>query len=263
MNLNLQRFAATSSKFVTDNSPAILTGIGVAGTLTTAFLTGKAAYRAALVIDDYEREIAEGKRAGLIPDFTFKEKFLVTWKLYIPPVLMGCVTVTSIIAANRIGTGRATALATAYTLSERAFSEYKEKVVETVGKNKEQKVRDEVAQNRVNQDPPTTANTIIVDKDATQLFREEYSGRYFKSSVENVRAAQNIINQDINLSGYASLSDFYVLLGIEANEAGNQLGWNQKLLDVDLSSAGVYEGVPFINLSYYTRPESDFDRFHG
>jgi hypothetical protein len=41
-------------KFASDNSPAILTSAAVVGTITTAYLTGKASFKAADVIRDEE-----------------------------------------------------------------------------------------------------------------------------------------------------------------------------------------------------------------
>ncbi len=64
-----------SEKPITDNSPAILTAIGVTGTLTTAYLTGKATFKAAEIL---QAEFEEYRPC------TTKEKAQFVWKLYIP-----------------------------------------------------------------------------------------------------------------------------------------------------------------------------------
>lgn len=48
---------------------------------------------------------------------------------------------------------RTAALATAYKLSETALTEYKEKVVETIGEKKEQLVRDKIDKDHIDKDP--------------------------------------------------------------------------------------------------------------
>src|SRR5690349_5429579 len=97
-------------KFTADNSPTILTALGAVGTLTTAYLAGKASFKAAQILDDYDTISIQENR----PPLDAKDKVAVVWKLYIPAASTAIVTVTSIILANRIGTRRAAALAAAY-----------------------------------------------------------------------------------------------------------------------------------------------------
>ena len=116
---------------IEQNSTGILTGVGVAGTISTAVLTARASFKAAEVLrEDKERVLPE-------IDLETRYKIKRVWKLYVPPVAVGIITISSIILANRVAGKQAAALAAAYSVSERALSEYREKVIEKIGESKE------------------------------------------------------------------------------------------------------------------------------
>src|ERR1700741_3899925 len=148
--MKLIELAHKVEKFSIDNSPTILTTIGVIGTISTAVLTHKAATRAEIIATDAMHDIRPGKADG---PYSKKLHLKLVWKEYFPPIAAGAFTITAIVFANRIGSKRAAALAAAYTLSERGFQEYREKIVEKMGANKEQAARDEIAQQQVNARP--------------------------------------------------------------------------------------------------------------
>ncbi len=194
-----------TGKLVADNSPSILTAIGVTGLLTTAYLTGKASFKA---VDIIENE--KNRRGRIVPEdrddmFTNKEKFELLWKLYLPAATSAVLTASSIIYANRIGASRAAAMTTAYAISQRAYNEYEHKVVEMIGKNKEQKVRDSVAQDRVHNNP-VDKQQVIVTGGGDVLCYDLYTGRYFRSSMETLKKAQNDLNHTVLNHQYASLT---------------------------------------------------------
>lgn len=209
--MNLSSIISKTKHLLSDNSPVILTSIGVAGVITTAYLTHRAALQAYDVVTR---------------DDDLKTKAKLTWKLYIPPVSAMAVTCTSIICANRIGTRRAAAVAAAYTLSERAFDEYKSKVVQKIGETKERAIRDEIAQDRVTRDLGTHGE--ILEVDGKVLCHDAYSGRFFYSTVETVNKAVNDLNRDMleNFDGSCSISDFYDKVGLSHTSISDTFGWN-------------------------------------
>ena len=98
---------------INENSTTILTGAGVAGTVATAVLSGRASFKAALLLADEDRRdaaAAERENAPFVPLTTF-ERVKVVWPQYIPTVGLGAVTITSIIFSNRISAKEAAALA--------------------------------------------------------------------------------------------------------------------------------------------------------
>lgn len=245
----------TAEKFVVDNAPALLTAVGVAGTVGTAYLTGRSTFKAAKVIADAQfRENLQMKSH----DLDNKEKALLVWKCYIPPVVAGASTITAIIFANRISTKRAAALAAAYAISEGRFSEYKEKVKEKMGVQKEQKVVDEIAQDRLNANPPK--ESIVIIGDGKVLCKDEFTGRYFRSTVEEIKRAENEVNHEIMNSGYAVLSDFYERIGLKPTSVSETFGWNNPTkLELAWTAVVTPDGQPCVAFDLNAMPVRDYN----
>lgn len=256
--MTLREILKTTEKLVVDNSPAILTAIGVTGTLATAYLTGKATFKAA--------EILSTEVYTASPDYnetiSVKTKVEAVWKLYIPAAGAGVVTVASILFANRIGTRREAAVAAALTVSERAYSEYKDKVFDTIGKNKEAKLHDEIAQDRVTKNSVGTQQVIVTGGGDVLCF-DMYTGRYFQSDMETLKKAQNDLNYTIIAQGYASLTDFYNHIGLSSTKSSDDMGWtSDKLLELRFSTTMSDDDRPCIALDFMTPPGPDFFRVH-
>ena len=83
--MSLSQVAKKFEKLLTDNSPVLLTSVGVAGTIATAVLTGKASFEAAKIIDEVENNPLTTTDYAL----ETKEKVELVWKLYIPPAIVG------------------------------------------------------------------------------------------------------------------------------------------------------------------------------
>lgn len=237
-----------AGKIVADNSPNILTAVGVVGTVTTAVLTGKAAYSSANVLSEES------------PHLDARERVALCWRLYIPAVGTGALTVTAILAANHVGTRRAAGLAAAYSLSDRAFAEYREKVVEQIGSKKEQVVRDQVAQDRVTASSGSR-EIVVVGTDVPCY--DSYTGRYFSSSMETLKAAQNKINYRLNNDGYASLTDFYNEVGLGRTKFSDEIGWSSiSQLELTFSTVLSEDQRPCLSISFRTEPIRDYYQFH-
>mgnify|MGYP001286674527 FL=1 len=255
----LNDIAKQIERFAIDNSPGILTAVGVTGAVTVAYLSGTASFKAAALIRNEEnhREFHDHK-----PPLTPKEKFQLVWVEYIPVVAVGAVTITAIIGANRIGSRRAAAVAAAYSISEKAFSEYKEKVIERIGANKEQSVRDELAQDRVDRNPNRNKEVIIVGSGEVLCY-ESFTGRYFKSNVDAIKKAENEINKKIINENYASLSDFYNLIGLATTDYADEVGWNtDKFLSVEFSTTMSDDDQPCICIGFEALPIYKYYRFN-
>jgi Family of unknown function (DUF6353) len=240
-------------KLTADNSPSILTVIGVTGTLTTAYLTGRASFKAAEII----RKTAYEEGYATEQTIEMKRRVELVWKEFVPATATGLLTVAAIIGANRIGTRRAAALAAAYTLSEKAFEQYREKILEKLGPAKEQTARDEIAAARMRETPP---GEVIITGNGNVLFMDQYTGRYFQSDMETVKGAVNKLNYELNQNMYASLNDFYGMIGLDATSVGEELGWtSDKLMDVDFS-ATIVDGKPCICIDFKVVPIRNYNK---
>lgn len=250
-----------TSKTLTDNSPAILTGLAVAGTVVTVYLTGRASFKAAAILEKErgERIINQGD-AGFGVQIDPKEKVHLVWKEYIPAASTLLATLVFVVGANRIGARRAAGLAAAYALSERTYDAYKDKIVEKLGERKEQAFRDEIAQDRITQNPPSV-NLLAYEETGSVLCCDLFTGRYLLSDMESLRRAENDINYMVMHNYYASLSDFYDRIGLERTSMSDDFGWNaDKMMELEFSHALTPSGKPCLTFNFRVAPIRGYHR---
>ncbi len=239
------------TKTLKSNSPEILTALGVSGLVTTTYLTGKAAFKASSVID--AKESIEGTHSERKERVKARAK--LTWKLYIPAGISGAFAIGCIVGASKANGSRTAAAVTAYSLTERAFSEYKEKVVEQIGKGKEQTIRDELAQERVAKKPSGSQEVLVVGTGHV-LCCELFTHRYFRSDMEALRKAQNDINSHVVNDVYVTIEEFYDLVGLPNTSNSSNFGWDSdKLMELQFSTVLAEGGEPCLAFDYnYTKP---------
>lgn len=240
----------TTVKQLKRNSPEILTAAGVTGVIMTAYLASKASIEAAEIVR--MDEAVGGTHSD--PKERWKERVKHTWRLYIPAAVSGTVTIACIIGGTKAQAQKTAAAVAAYSLTERAFSEYKDKVAEQIGINKEQAIRDEIAQDRVNENPPSQA--ILMPVEGNSLCYEQHTGRYFWCTMERLLSAQNKINEQILRQDYVLLDEFYEMIWIAPTSASRKMGWEDgKLLELQFSAVLTDEGRPCMAFDYnYIRP---------
>ena len=237
------------------HSPEILTGIGIAGMVLTTIMAVKATPKAMRLIENKKKEECRDELEAA-------EIVQTTWKCYIPAAVTGVVSIGCLIGAGSVNSRRKAALATAYTLSESALREYKDKVVETIGEKKEKEVRDSIAKDKIEKNPVKECDVIITGNGTTRCY-DAHSGRYFDSDIESLKKAVNEINRRMIDESYISLNDFYYAIGLEGSEIGRYLGWRADigLLELDFSAQLDKNGTPCLVMDYNIAPQYDFDKF--
>lgn len=235
-------------KILKRHSPGLLTGIGIAGMIVTTITAVKATPKALQLVD--EREIKEGKR------LTNSEIVKTTWKCYVPAAVTGVCSIGCLIGANSVSARRNAALATAYTISETAFKEYKEKAVEVVGEKKEQAIRDAVAKDKLEKAQVSSREFVITGKGETPCF-DPLTNSCFKSDIETIRRAENILNKRMRDELRITVNEFLQELGLEpCDEAiGENMGWDidKGYIDLDFSSQLV-DGIPYLVIGHHNPP---------
>jgi hypothetical protein len=251
-----------SELFVNENSSTLLTAVGVAGTVITSALSSRAGWRAANLVRT-EEEQREHDREGAIPMLP-KEKAKFVWPCYVPPAVTGAGTIGAIIMANRLSSKKAAALAAAYGISERAFAEYRDKVVEKIGQAKATAVRDAVAQDKVAKEPPAPQSEVVIAGTGDVLCCDLMTMRYFISSMEKIRKAENNINFKIAQEMYASLTDFYDELGLQPTMFSDDVGFNLDYrCDVRVSTAVTPDDRPCLAIGFDQGPIQGYARIHS
>lgn len=262
MEMNWTDILQRLQRVTHENSPMILTAVGSVGVLTTGVLAAHGGIRAHQILEDERRNVSFTRTGGpgAEYDIPLKRRLALTWKPFAPACLTGLTTVTAIIAANQIGTRRAAAMAVAYTTLEKASKEYREKVIERFGDNKEQKVRDELAQDRLTRAQGESREVVILEGDDVLCF-DSWSGRLFKSNTETLKKAMNDLNYRIINDNYASLTDFYNLIGLPPTSGSDELGWNvDNLLEIEFATVLAENGKPAISIDFRATPIAKYFR---
>lgn len=253
--------ARRAGKVATANAPTILTTVSVVGTMATAYLTGKAVLRADKILTDWESDLSKAMPEHN-PPLTVQEKIKYTWKEFVPAAGVAVVTIACMVAANRIGARRVAALATAYTIAEKAAVTYKDKVVETIGKKKEEGIRTAIAQDEIDRHP-ISRETVYVEGGGGDLFRDGWSGRYFNSTVARLEKAANQINATLNTDFAATLSDFYDQVGLDRTDESDMVGWNSDTpLELEFTWGSTPDERPCGVVRFRTVPYREHNSFH-
>ena len=243
------------------NSPAILTGISVAGVVGTAVLAAKNHPTARDII--HAEEVGARVSTG-DPDYecNAKRKVDLTWRCYIPAALSGAATIACVIGAHQIGVRQRLALAGAYTLVDQSFREYKDRVLENITEQKATKIEDELAARRLQQNPLPKDGQIIITGSGDHLCMDSLSGRYFKSTIELIRRAVNDINQQILMGDmYCSQNELYDALGLAHTTLGAEMGWNvDNIINPVFSTLLTDDGQACIVLGYQNLPKYDYHK---
>lgn len=241
--MNVNQIVRKSQKFVNDNSPSILTGLGVAGTLATAYLAARASFKAA-------RTIMMVEETGYEMDT--KKKVKLVWHMYLPTLASAAVTTTSICLARKIDAKRLTAITAAYAITDQAFGDYKSKVVEKLGENKATKIHDEVMQDKM-KDSVVPPQLVIVPENKV-LCLDTYSGRYFHSTMQDIKRAENEVAYENNHAYSVCLQEFYDRLGLEATSISENIGWTSDDMVTLSYTSGLSGDTPCLAISFDTMP---------
>ena len=246
-----------AAHLVTENASTLLTAGGVVGTVTTAVLTGRAAFKAAdRILFEKMKMLDHQDVSEDPPEMPVAQQVKLVWPYFVPPTITGGATIAAIVMANRVNAQKAAALVAAYGLAERNLSEYKEKVSEHLTGPKQQKVDDEIAQDRVNKTP---GHDVIVIADGEILCFDEPTGRYFRSTMDKIKNAVNTTNAEILHHDYANATFFYEELDLPGTTWTDEVGWNSsQLLDLKYSTVLTPDDKPCIAIDFKVLPKPDY-----
>lgn len=224
---NVMKIFNTVKKAVEKKSPEILIAFGIAGMITTTVLAVKATPKAMEKIKEVEKNKKEEfdrdhgySELDTMFKLTKPEVVKATWKCYIPAAISGATSIACIVGANTVHSKRNAAIATAYKLSEKALTEYKEATIEEVGKEKAKAIKDRVAQKQLDNNPVNDSQVIITGN-GKQLCYDGVSGRYFESSIQEIETAVNKM-VPVYTTADPMLTDSYDILSMRT---GKILEW--------------------------------------
>lgn len=244
-----------SKRFITRNAPTILTVAGGVGVVATSVLAVKATPKVLTILKEAEEEKGE--------ELTTMEKVVVAAPSYIPAVVTGAATVACIVGANILNKRQQASLASAYAMLDMSYKEYRKKVDELYGEGANDHVREEISKDKYKKEE-------IPSDNGDALFFDEFSGRFFRSTIEKVLQAENLVNRDLVMQYYCTLNDFYGYLGIPHVDGGYEIGWSTTMNEqaywqewVDFSNMKTItdEGTEYYIIRMFQEPMIGFEDF--
>lgn len=250
--------------FCDKNSPTILAGLGMVGTVATGLSSYKAGIRAHDIITRHHEDMEmvdeddkEAKRA--VMGETVKELIPVL----VPPILIGSFTVTAIFMSNKINSKRIAVLGTAYALSEKRLKEYENKMQEVLGEQKTQNIRESIAHDKVvhAKVPADMQEMALYSNQVITI--DDYTGRMFLSSAEAIGLAVNKLTDRVRDEMYIPLNDLYEEVGLGRVPLGDDLGWNiddciNGKLPIFYTAVLNDNGHPCLSMEYDVNARRDF-----
>lgn len=246
--MNINGLLKQGGQMLKANAPEILTAIGVTGVVTTAYLAARGAIKAEHKTESdapYKTLDRQGK----------VERIKKVAPCYAPAVAAGAVTVAAVVCSHKVSTQRIAVATTAASLATQQLTEYRAKVVEQLGKKKDEAVRASVAQDKVDKSDKQSVTPMLVGTGMGLAF-EEHTGRPFQCDMETLRKAENKINQMRLSQRYVTLDDLYYLLGLQPTTNSGNWGWDQEGGMLELLFSGVLvDDKPCMAFAYnYLKP---------
>ena len=251
---NFSKIGRSMKTSIAKHSPEILLGLGIAGMFTAGILAVKETPKALRAIEDKKEEEQVDKLSAV-------DTVKATWKFYIPAAVTATVSTACLIGSTKVHSRRNAALATAYKISETALTEYRGKVIETIGEKKEKAIREAVAKDHVDKNPISTREIIITEKGNTVCY-DIWSDRYFKSDIESIKRIVNDLNRRMRNELYISLNEFYSEIGLSHAPFGDHMGWNidRGYIDIHFTPHLTDEGTPCLAIEFRVAPQYDYDK---
>ena len=241
------KLAATRTLFKGANitkkyAPEILTSVGIVGFVVAAVMGAKATLKLEPIVDKLNDDLAQIKgHQRMVPNADVKKDKIQAYskavlrigRTYGPAVGVGLGSAVCVVSAHGILRRRNVALVAAYQVLEKSFSNYRERVVEEYGEEKDLEYRAGLRTESIKEGNKTVIMTSEIDR----VKGASPYGRWFDQvnatewnklpeyNLMTLRAQQAYANQKLQIQGYLFLNDVYESLGIERSQAGQVVGW--------------------------------------
>lgn len=241
------------------HSPEILIVVGVVGTVASAVLACKATTKVNRIIDDAKGDIdkvhaatencvteagepysTEDPKKDLAIIYAQTGVKLV--KLYAPAVILGTLSITSILASNNILRKRNVALGAAYAAIDKSFKDYRGRVIERFGEQVDTELKYGIKAKKfeeVEVDPETgkekkVKKTVMVADPNLQsdyaVYFDNKSRNYETNQDYNymfLKAQQQFANDKLQTRGHLFLNEVLDDLDLPRTSAGQIVGWTK------------------------------------
>lgn len=237
------------------HSPEILVAAGIVGAVGSAVLACKATLKVNDILDESktsidkihaatENGVTEGGQEYTEQDskkdlaIVYAQTGLKLAKIYAPSIILGSLSITSILASNNIMRKRNVALAAAYATVDQAFKDYRGNVIERFGEKVDRELKYNIKAEEVEE-------TVVNDKGKEKKVKktievagplyspycmifDETNPNWEKDAEYNktfLIAQQNYWNNVLHIKKRVFLNDVLKSLGFEPTKAGQVVGW--------------------------------------
>lgn len=246
MNLptNITRKVSRKILILKKQSPHIFFAVGVVGSVTSTVLACRATLKLSDALEDIQRDLdrlhedkrndflAEWSSTQLVPrENRYKKDVARVYakggfqiaKLYGPAAIVGVASITALTGSHIQMTKRNAALMAAYAAVQKAYEDYRERVREELGDERELEIYHAVEKDN---DDNKVADPNKWSPYAR--FFDEYSKNWEKDPELNrlfVQCIQNYANNLLQARGHVFLNEVYDMLGLDRSKAGAVVGW--------------------------------------
>lgn len=236
--------------FMKKNSSTILTVLSSAGVIGTSILAVKATPKAMKLIDEAKLYNDE--------ELTVMKTVKVAWKPYVPAILTGISTIACIFGINHLSRKNQATLMSAYALLDNSYKEYRNKANELYGEDADSKIKTGIAESHLDD---------IKVEDEKMIFFEFQSMRQFTATMHHVVQAECAFLELLHTKGFATLNEYYSLLGLPPVSFGDNQGWHDmeridpyhcEELEFYYEKAISKNGTEFTIIDTNLPPSSDF-----
>ena len=262
---SMNGFLSKTSFQLKKHSPEILVVAGVIGVVTRAVMACKATTKVGEILDKTKEDVETIHKCEA--DESVKERYssedaqkdlaivyvqtgMKFAKLYGPSVILGALSITSILASNNILRKRNVALSAAYAAIDKGFKEYRSRVIERFGEEvdrelkynlKAKKFDETVIDEETGKEKKVKKNGFVVspgDISGYARFFEKYTQDEDGNSILNphwesnneynlmfIKAQERYANDLLKAKKRVFLNEVYEMLGLPRTKAGQIVGW--------------------------------------
>lgn len=251
------------------HSPEILLSVGIAGVIVSTVMACRATTKAEMVLDEAQEKLAKikhVKETAFEEDYSdqdHKKDLFITYvqsgvgfvKVYGPAVTLGLASIGCILGAHGIMRSRNVALMVAYKGLEQSFSDYRRRVIEEFGEEKNRQFRNGLYSEKITvEEVDEKGKKTKVKKEVERVdpnhysqyakFFDESSTQWSKTPEYNftfLKCQQNHANDLLHSRGHIFLNEVYDMLGLPRSQAGALVGWVDGVGD-DFVDFSIFDG---------------------
>lgn len=240
---------------VQKHSPEILVVAGIIGGIAGAVMACRATTKANAILEESKENIdkinfvsTSDEYADVYSEDDRKRDLVATYvntglnlaKVYAPSVIVGGISIASILWGHKILRGRNLALAAAYATIDKSFKDYRGRVIDRFGKEVDYQIKHNIKAREVTKkiENPETGKIEKVTETEYEVpdISENGYSRLYANGCRNwtnvpslnksfLMAAEDYLTRKLETQGYLFLSEVYNYLGYRETQASRVVGW--------------------------------------